>query len=249
MFMIKDNKGYSWIVLLLLLIACKKDNKVNLTSYTYIGSDSIHYDLMKDKTILHTQVDSHFYHFTFIEKDTSSQFYEVMAKFDLPYYDYTGSYKNYLDTLKKGVTYSEKIHPFIGDWVGVYKFREDYVLYLPEDWGTIEKTVFTRSVATDFMMDGIMPVLITKTTQTDEQTLFDLRTPAQVFARQKYNAQRKVVYWDKQRRLIKVSHINDDEMVDTRYYIPKDSIYQYPLIVEYTNNPFFAERFNLETVE
>ena len=237
--------------MIILFFGCEAMNKEPSKSEYALNEilrEEINYGLIQDREILDSTVNNLFFQFLFIENDTNSSLYNQVADFDMRNYDYTNSYQEYLDSLVNSSPISRN-HQFNGNWIEINKFRDEYFLYIPANRGVIGKTIISDSTITDFMMDGISPNLITTSIITGERSELELLTPAHVFGKQNYIEQRKIEYLSREDDIIKISTFIDGELEYTKYYIPENRVYEYSIIVNYTDNPVMSSEFKFDYME
>lgn len=242
-------KNWEFLLLLLLLFgSCEtrhKSSAKNESSQEEILREAINYNLLKNKTILDSTVNNLFFQFFFVEKDTSSRFYTLLRNFDIHCSNCSDSYQEYLDSLVHHFPMA-KNNQYRGNWIEIHKFEENYFSYIPANRSTIGKTIISDSTVTDFMMDGKYPNLITNANSSKGITTLELHSPAHVFINADHKEQRVIESIQQENAMIKISTFIDHELESTKYYIPESQVYDYPIIVNYTDNPTKIKEFKFD---
>ncbi|MFT6964446.1 MAG: hypothetical protein ACJAWV_004187, partial [Flammeovirgaceae bacterium] len=106
--------------------------------------------------------DAPFYHAVFIEKDSSSLYYDRLADFDMEKYEFhKREYEMHCQNYHKEVP-NLKIRSFsipseIKTWNYLRQLDSTLYLYAPSDWGSNHRFQFTDSTYISWNMDGPFP--------------------------------------------------------------------------------------------
>ena len=125
--------------------------------------------------IKRTLVDTpyHFYHAIYIDSNYSKRPDNNLTKFRFSRYDK----EEYVRGLKQLKPLTKKLIPnnLPREWILLYKYKGDYVTYLPSEWGNHYRFKITGSTTIDYTMEGAEAGRINKIIQVSKNEMIIYR--------------------------------------------------------------------------
>ncbi len=233
------------IILLTTTLSCNSSN-----SETGKELDSIQPDwsIVNNKELILLDTTPYYFQALFIDNDTNSNYYDIISNFESEFFkDSFDEY--YLESIKKYP--SKKFdYNFIGDWVEINKFKNQNHLYIPANRSTISRIKLRNNVITTFQMDGVFPNLIRGINYAPSFVELEIKGPAHIFGNFNFEETWKLELIDSSKQIMKVSIFKDGKLSEqSKFMIPKERCKEYPIIVNYTDNPVLGKDLKFDNFE
>lgn len=156
---------YKWLIVVLILASCKpKIGKVH--EYTIEGQK------ISDENIIFSDTAKGEYHFVYIEHNRRDPLRLGAMDFN-PDSNERSEYKANYRQAKKYYPHKFKsfdLHSLPRQWVPLYLYKGKYYLYVPSEWGFLDRRTITDSAIVYWPMDGPTPFPIVDAKKTDATT-------------------------------------------------------------------------------
>jgi len=156
---------YKWLIVVLILASCKPKIK-KVREYLIEGQK------ISDSNIIFLDTAKGEYHFVYIEHNRRDPFRLGATDFN-PDSNEKSEYKaNYLQA-KGHYPHRFKsfdLHSLSRQWVPLYLYKGRYYLYVPSEWGLLDRRTITDSAIVYWPVDGPTPFPIVDAKKTDATT-------------------------------------------------------------------------------
>lgn len=101
-----------------------------------------------------------FYHAIYIETNRKSKYYDQLADFS---YNEFGNLTRYNEEFNKRGIHLNKLKPvdLPVEWLPLYLYKNKYYVYIPSDWGDMQRQILTNSLLIYWGMEGPIPYVLT----------------------------------------------------------------------------------------
>ncbi|MFO7868967.1 MAG: hypothetical protein R6U95_06695 [Bacteroidales bacterium] len=144
------------------------------TVFSEIKTKNVDEDSLQpnDTIFIYKNVTDNFYHAIFIDTSHDSQYYSRLVHFDFDTYA-SQAYAGNHQFINKNCSHSfSQVNStsLPEKWLPVYKYKNNYYLYAPSDWGNAGRRMINDSAFVYWYMDGPFPVPLKKIKQTNRHT-------------------------------------------------------------------------------
>ena len=236
------------LLCIILLIATSSCSSPDNEALQELASKQPDWNIVNNKELILLDTTPHYFQALFIENDTNSKYYDIILNFESS--SFKDSFdKYYQESIKKYPSQNFNYN-FIGDWVEINKFNNQNYLYIPANRSTISRIQLKNDAIITFQMDGIFPNLIRKINHRRNFVELEVKGPAHIFGNFNFEEIWKLELIDSLRQIIKVSIFKDGELWEkSKFMIPKERCKEYPIVVNYTDNPVMAKELKFDSFE
>ena len=173
------------VILLLFCYSCVSENTSN--DFTSTSSDkalnsrtpdTLTIKNKKTDTIfIYREVTDNYYHAIFIDTHKKSEHFNWLTNFEFNDFEEKSYNANKEATIEErpGIFKNNNTHDLPQNWLPLYKYKQDYYLYAPSDWGNAGKRIINNQEFIYWYMDGPYPVPIISVDKASE-TRYTLTT-------------------------------------------------------------------------
>jgi hypothetical protein len=198
----------------------------------YNFQENLHKELLKDKIVLHLDTAPSYYHVIYIDTSRHSKYYDRLSDFKFSEYDNRNYLENYLYLNKKQPNCFRKTNntDLCEEWLPVYMYKDNFYVYAPSGWGNARRRIINDSAFVYWYMDGPMPFPIISITK--DKNLYSLEVLS-IYESEPSSFILNIYRIDPKTKLSVFEYPERAEEFRYQLFIPKQSIYEYNMIVNY----------------